>query len=363
MTEQLSNFISGLNGIYVFIIILNLIIFIFAKWIVNFLDTSSLEKKKIGEKEKEKIKKKIIFIRINISLMLVAYIVTHIFKAEFLNDVILTLFIIILSYLINSWVFKRMLLFYGEEVEVSGEKYFRRDYKINIFSLIVNIVTTLFVIFAIFKVFEIDGILQSGGIIAGMLAFLGFTAPVWAPDLVAGISMLHHDEVEVGNVVRIDELNILAWVKNISLSEVKLIDLVCGYPIIIRPSKFREMKVENLSMGVAGKKIKVPQFIIANISYNQSLYEVEQVFFEAWENMIKSLAIDSVERKYFSEKATVSVDILEFGDYSVKYKFNYMISSPFYLIKAQTLLNPFLQEAQKKYKINFSTPQLVNLDK
>jgi len=52
-------------------------------------------------------------------------------------------------------------------------------------------------------------------------------------------------------VVEIEELGILAWVKNLNLSEVKLIDLSLGHPIIMRPSKFRELKVENLSLGVA----------------------------------------------------------------------------------------------------------------
>lgn len=363
MINFFHSIILELDYFYVFIIIINVFIFIFAKWIVNFLDTSSLERKKIWEKEKETIKKKIIFIRTNISLMLIAFIVTHVFKAEFLNDVILTLFIIIISYLVNSWIFKRMLLFYWDEIEVSGHSYFRRDYKIDIFSLILNIITTLFVLFAIFKIFEIDGILQSGWIIAWILAFLWFTAPVWAPDLVAWISMLHHDEVEVWNVVRIDELNILAWVKNISLSEVKLIDIVWGHPIIMRPSKFRDLKVENLSLWVAGKKSSIPQFIYAKIWYSSELYEVEQVFFEAWENMMASLEPNSSERKYFSEKSIISVDIVDFWDYAVKYKFNYWISSPFFIIKAQLLLNPHLQKAQKKYWICFSTPQIVNLEK
>lgn len=363
MLDIVLKFFSQLNLFYVFIIFLNIIIFIFSKWVVNFLDTSSLEKKKIWEKDKEKIQKKVIFLRFIIIAMLVSYIITLLFKASFLNDVILTLFTIVIAYLTNSWIFKRMLIFYWEEIEISGTSYFRRDYKIDIFSLIVNIITILFVIFAIFKIFEIESMLQSGWIIAWMLAFLWFTAPVWAPDLVAWISMLHHDEVEVWNVVRIKELDVLAWVKNISLTEVKLIDLAYWYPIVIRPSKFRELKVDNLSLWVAWKKSKIPQYITANIDYKKSLYEVEQVFFEAWENMLKSLPADSNERKYFPEKEAASVDILEFWDNAVEYKFNYSISSPFFIIKAKLLLNPHLQEAQKKYWMSFSTPKLINIEK
>lgn len=363
MQNIILDIISQLNLFYVFIILLNLIIFIFSNPIINFLDTSSLEKKKIGEKEKGKIAKKIKFLRLVIALMLWAYILTLIFKANFLNHVILTLFIIVIAYIVNSWIFKRMLLFYWEEIEVSGDTYFRRDYKIDIFSLMVNIITTLFVIFAIFRVFEIDSILQSGWVIAWILAFLWFTAPVWAPDLVAGVSMLHHDEVEVWHVVQIEELNFLGWVKNLSLTEVKLIDLVKGNPIIIRPSKFREYKVENLSLWVVNKRLKLPQYIEAKIDYKYTLYEVEQVFFNAWENMFESLSADSSERKYFTDEPKLSVDVINFWDNAVKYKFTYDITSPFYIVKAQLLLNKYLQEAQKKYKISFSTPQLINVEK
>lgn len=353
------------NLFYVFIICVNIIIFVFSWWIVDFLDTSSIEKKKLWEKEKEKIKKKKIFLRFISILMLGAYIITLVTKAELLNDIILSLFIILSGYIVHGWLLRRLLLFYWEEVEVSGTKYVRRDYKINIFTLIINFITFIIVLVSILKVFEIDSLLQSGWIIAWILAFLWFTAPVWAADLVAGISMLHHDQVEIGNVVEIKEAKILARVKNISLSEVKLIDLAFGHQIVFRPSRFRELQVENLSLWVAWKRNRTPQHIDAHISYSETLNDVEKVFFEAWEEMIDNISVESVERKYFLESTIKKVEIIEFGDHAVQYRFHYEIASPFYILKAKRLLNTYLQMKQKKYGIEFSTPQLVNaqLDK
>jgi len=47
MKEMLDAILQDIKPLYVFIIIINIVIFAFAKWIVNFLDTSRLEKKKL----------------------------------------------------------------------------------------------------------------------------------------------------------------------------------------------------------------------------------------------------------------------------------------------------------------------------
>lgn len=363
MLENIQEIIGQLNFFYAAIILINIFIFLSAWWIITFLDTSSLEKKRVWEAEQKQITKKVLFLRWVSGLMFGAYIFTLLINASFLNDIVTTLFIIIVTYLTNGWIFMKLLLFYWEETENNGEKYIRRWYKINMFSLILNTITVIVWLVAIFKVFEIDGLLQSWGMIAWILAFLGFTAPVWASDLVAGLSMLHHDEVEIWNVVHIPEDNLLAWVKNISLSEVKLIDLAMWHPIIYRPSNFRELKVENFSMWVAGKRSKIPQYIDAHIWYSSSLGDVEKIFFEAIDEMLSSIPVTSVERKYFPEKMERRVEIVEFWDYATMYRMYYELSSPFYIIKAQRLLNPFLQKYQQKYNIDFSTPRLVSLDK
>jgi len=180
---------------------------------------------------------------------------------------------------------------------------------------------------------------------------------------VAGISILHHDEIQVGNVVRIkdNDKDLIAWVKNISLSEVKLIDLVYYHPIIMRTSKFRELQVENLSRGVSSKKSIILQIIDIKVDYNNTLQEVEKTCKDAFNDMIDSFAVDSIERKYFPEDIFEKVEIDEFGDNAVHYKFSYHISSPFYVIKARRILNQYLQKHQKLNNVSFATPRLIDV--
>ncbi|PIE85348.1 hypothetical protein CSA08_02105 [Candidatus Gracilibacteria bacterium] len=346
---------------YGFIIVVNTIILIFAGKIVDFLDTSDLEKRNLTENSKNMIIKKTKFLRLLVVSIFIIYFITFAISASFLNQLISCLFIFLVIYLTTAWIERRILLFYGEDVEISGEKYVKRGYKTNMFTLILRVISILVTIFSIFKIFNIDSIFEGGGIIAGILAFIGFTASVWAPDLVAGINILHNDEIEVGNVIRIKNKGILAWVKNISLSEVKLIDLVYYHPIIMRPSKFRELYFENLSHGVTGKKSQIPYIIDIKVGYEYNLEDVKKLCFEAFDNMIESVTMKDVERGYFPETIVKDVQIGEFLDDAILYKFTYYLTSPFYIIKAERLLNSFLQESQNKYKISFSTPSIIDL--
>jgi hypothetical protein len=45
---------------------------------------------------------------------------------------------------------------------------------------------------------------------------------------------------------------------------------------------------------------------------------------------------------YFGDEPHRSLEVAKFGDYSVEYKFFYTINSPFYIFKAERLLNEYL---------------------
>ena len=93
--------------------------------------------------------------------------------------------------------------------------------------------------------------------------------------------------------------DLLAWVKNISLSGVKLIDLVYYNPIIMRTSKFRELQVENLSRGVTSKKSIILQIIDIKVDYKHRVEEVQKVCQGAFDEMIESFAVNISSGKYF----------------------------------------------------------------
>ena len=73
--------------------------------------------------------------------------------------------------------------------------------------------------------------------------------------------------------------------------------------------------------------------------------------------------VTDTEKKYFSAESSCQIEIQSFWDHAVIYKIIYQINSPFFLIKAEQLFNKHLQIAQRKHKISFATPTLIDLQK
>lgn len=180
--------------------------------------------------------------------------------------------------------------------------------------------------------------------------------------MIAGIILLHSRTIEVGNVVYIYETQLYAWIKNISLTEVKMIDLRTSNPIVFRPSGLRNLTIKNLSQGISGKSQKLLRDITINIDYKTDVDQLEALCYESFDTMIEELKA-TPETNYFGDEPYRILEIEKFGDYAVTYKFFYTVTSPFYIFKAERILNSYLLKSQKKYVLYFSTPDLLTLKK
>ena len=355
-------FLQYAQGFDIFIVIVSAFIFIFSRKIIGFLDTTDIEKKHINEDDTKNIIKKVHFLHlINIFIIVTYFLTTFNSEVEILNNIIKVLFIVLFIYIINAWATKKILLYYGNEIEISWEKFFKKWYKASFFSLLTQTVFFIIGFFLTVETLWIDNYLQIWWIIAWFIAFFGFTAPVWAPDVIAWIIILHNDRVQIWNVIYIEELNMYAWVKKISLSEIKLIDLAHSHPILMRPSKFRWHKIENLSAWIVWKKTHLTRILIIKVGYENTQDSIIKLCQQAYTNMYENL--DEWNKKMFLEKKEIHVEIWDFWDHAVHYKLFYEISSPFYILKASHIFNKYLKLEQEKSWIIFATPQLINVQK
>ena len=335
-----------------------LIIFVISRSLLN----SDIEKKEHGASDMKKLRaQNFILYWFIISISLV-YIVSLFLDIEILENVLQFSFSISTIYILSLIVQRKILLLYGREVEVSGQKYFKKGYKVSLFSLFVNVFTFLVGIFLCIKIFELDSLLEIGWLWAWILAFMWFTAPVWALDMIAGIILLQSKNFETWNVFYIYERDLYIWVKSISLTEVKCIDLRTGNPIMFRPSKFRNLSLKNLSQWISGKTSKILRDITIHIDYKQDFEVLQKLCYESFDTLQVDL-LTPEKINYFWEEAFRSLEIEKFWDYAVSYKMFYTITSPFYIFKAERLLNEYLLKMQKKYDIYFSTPDLLKIQK
>jgi len=75
------------------------------------------------------------------------------------------------------------------------------------------------------------------------------------------------------------------WIKSISLTEVKCIDLRTWNPIIFRPSQFRNLSLKNLSQWISGKTSKIVREITIHIDYREDFESLQKYCYEAFDTM------------------------------------------------------------------------------
>ena len=357
--EKYTNIIFNFNT---FIFILNFLIFVFSKQLLIYLDTSDLEWKKLSDKQMESVNKKRKFLLIVNFLIFIWYIISLFLNLAVINTFIKILAVILFSFIV-AWLLVRFVVsIYWEKIDINWETYIKRWYKTNIFSILSIFLVIIITFYIIIDIAWFQEWLSSWWFIWWLLAFLWFTAPVWATDMFSSILLLHSWKIDLWDVISYNKnwKNKVAFIKYINLSEVILIDLVYNTPIILRSSKFRNLEIINCSRNISSSKISnLLQIIDAKIWYSANLEQVKELFTYAIDLMLEDVK-DTKYEKYFIKNLEdeIDVQIKDFWDYAVVYQLIYKITNPFYIIKARKLLNIYLQKAQKKYGIEFSTPDL-----
>lgn len=343
----------------IIVFLVTLFIFILARFVLEKdIKTVSQQKRLHDISSKRYIFYQVIFIL----SIIVVYIASLVFSIDILRKVLILIFSIVAIQICILFVNKKILQFYGEEIEVSWQKYFRKGYEANLYALLANGVGWIIGVYVCIKIFEIDTFVQIWGLWAGILAFMWFTAPVWAIDMIAGIILLQSKNYAIGNVYYIEESKNYIWIKNISLTEVKCIDLRFWHPLIYRPSQFRNLTLKNISQGIQGKSSKILREIDIHISYSTDINDVRQLCYDAYEEMLQFLN-SPTETNYFWDDGYVSLEIAQFWDYAVGYKLFYTLTSWFYIFKAERIFHEFLLKHQVKNNIFFATPDLLSIKK
>ena len=140
----LSNIFDLIGDIYGFIFLFSICVFIFAKKIAFLLDTADIESKHFGKEEEQSVYQKKKILRAIISLIFVSYFFHIFFSFDFLGGLIKSLFVILCIVIINLLLKRRILKYYGKEVEIGGEVYFKKEYEVNIFFLLTNFLSFFF---------------------------------------------------------------------------------------------------------------------------------------------------------------------------------------------------------------------------
>lgn len=114
------------------------------------------------KEHKNKHPSKEVFFYVWLALLVVLHFFAAFWEFDFLSQITTFSISLFILTIISLFIQRQILVIYGEEVEVSGQKYFKKWYTASLFSLFANVVSILIAIFLSIEIFKLDSLIQIG---------------------------------------------------------------------------------------------------------------------------------------------------------------------------------------------------------
>lgn len=238
LIPQLSNAQWLAHGL---IFILNIAMLVFARPILNLLESNNDSEAKIK-----------IFQALNILVMILHIIDLFLLRAtnnyeNYFIKIGLSLMAVyggLFVYSLACYLSKRR---FGKEKVFDDNTIYLDTYSTRLVDLILLVMVILTTIYALIKIWGADSMLETTGIFGIVVAFMAFTSNIWAPDIISGLIILNTQMLEDGDVVLVSGYPDEYIISKVSLIYVILYDVRNNHRTLIRNSQFTQSKIDNLS--------------------------------------------------------------------------------------------------------------------
>ena len=346
---SLNEITSSLGAMEYFVFLINIVIFIGAKRILEFLNQN---------KSKKFISKKLNRLRfINFILFLMFSLTTFVEQSLFSQ---ITMSLIAAMGIFLFWEFEMYYIekTYTKEKEINGKIQKIETYQSDIFQWIATIVTIIISINIISDIWNWDSLWQAGSVLASIAAFLAITHTSWLPDNIGGLITLHKGHIEAGDVIRfnIDGEEILGYAGKITLTDTTIYDLVDKHSIYLRNSKFRDVTIHRLSKADSASSEGILRFIDLKIGYSALSLRVEEFTQEVFKHACEIT-------KSINKDKGVRLENINNGDYAVTWRL-FFYTNARNMKESEFAMNRAAKDTAETFEeISLDTPQLMLLDR
>ncbi len=235
---------------------------------------------------------------------------------------------------------------FGRTREIEGEAAHLHTYQSELLSMVVLLAVIIVAFLTVLSIWEIDDWKQQTGVIGGILLLLFITKDIWLPDNINGLILLYQSDVEPGAVVRVESLGLLAVALRTSLTQTVFRDLVQRHRIIVPNSRFRDQKIEVLTLCPDSGLVENLDF---KIGYEVPPADVDEFLITAWRNAceVESALNEEVEGRIF---------VVDNGDHAVTYRLRYVVKTVYRLMQARFALCRSALELSRSTGIGLNTP-------
>ncbi len=244
-------------SIHLIIFIGNILLFLFAKPILKFIDPVGATEPKI------RLFRAINILVFGLHLFHLVLLRADIGHQDYFLNIGYSIMAIYGMMLFYSFMGAQLKKRFGKERTLDNKKIYLETYSsrlVNLIMLLILILTLIYILILIWG--AQDKFTPIYGILAG---FLGFTAGIWAPDIISGLIILNTEILEDGDVVMLEGHKNEYVIGRVTLIYVVLYDIRNNHRTLMRNSQFTGNRIDNLSRVTSSNGIR--QSLLYKIGY------------------------------------------------------------------------------------------------
>lgn len=354
------------------IFVVNILLLIFSKRIVRFLNPTGSNTNHIT-----------LFRFLNI-VFLVLHIIDILVGNSSLvyNRIFLNLALTILTIYVSFLLFNLLSYFnrrkFGATKKIDGKSVKIDNYSSRLIDIFIGILIILISFYLLISIWKLDSMLETTGLYGILIGFFALTNQIWAPDVFYGMVILYSKLIEDGDVIQIYGEENEYIISKVNFIYTVLLDVRNNHRALIKNSKLIDHKIDNLSKKASADglrytlkyKIGYPPILKSD---NRAVREQEYALFLSRIDSMFQAVYNEMHKKdgaiRINGKLPFQWHMTSAGDFALEYTLYYHLETlpntkvtrtiRKYIIASKNFLNEEVYKQSILYGIDLSTPLLV----
>ena len=334
--EGLLTYFTTLEPIHYITFIINLLILIFGKQIINHLSVQT-----VGAAPPQ-----LRLLRILNAALFLTYFFAVAFQFQLGSNISHTGLLVLLTYLIWQLTHSIILKKYGRKREVEGTSIYVESYTSSNLKLIALLILGVISGLVFLNLWKLEWLLQTTSFLGALAVLIFTTKDYWLKDFISGIIVISNGNIERGDVIRIPDENILAIVLETRTMLTLLRDVIRNHNITVPNSLLLNKQVEILT---TESRKGIYDYVEFNIGYETDSEKARAYLLDAWKRACKITATINPERE-------ANIMLVENGDHAVTWRVLYNLRFEHEIATARNAVKLAAFELQDEHGVKLPTP-------
>ena len=334
--EWLLTYFTNLEPIHYITFIINLLILIFGKQIINHLSVQA-----VGAAPPQ-----LRLLRILNAVLFLTYFFAVAFQFQLGSNISHTGLLVLLTYLIWQLTHSIILKKYGRKREVEDTSIYVESYTSSNLKLIALLILGVISGLVFLNLWKLEWLLQTTSFLGALAVLIFTTKDYWLKDFISGIIVISNGNIERGDVIRIPDENILAIVLETRTMLTLLRDVIRNHNITVPNSLLLNKQVEILT---TESRKGIYDYVEFNIGYETDSEKARAYLLDVWKRACKITATINPEREG-------NIMLVENGDHAVTWRVLYNLRFEHEIATARNAVKLAAFELQDEHGVKLPTP-------